>query len=235
MARIAMTRCWRMAPPKVLATGRTPEVLRTWIDAAHDALTITRQCELRESSRSGAYSTPAAETAANVALMTRIDRQYLETPFYCGWRLSGAFSAADPSVFVEDSTSMRCYNKVPAALRIAPDGGGAGGQSPARRFRATAGRASHPSCSVSGRSAAKRSQDFKRSRSRRRPSYGSRAHKTLARGRYVLPRVGDRPARPSQGLAGLPCEPIMPPFHRPTIGGHITFTLEEAARSEPLR
>jgi putative transposase len=45
-------------------------------------LSIARQCELVGLSRSTWYHVPAGETAENLALMKRIDRQYLQTPFY---------------------------------------------------------------------------------------------------------------------------------------------------------
>ena len=48
----------------------------------HKRLSIARQCELLGLARSTRYYTPAGETAENLALMRRIDEQYLQTPFY---------------------------------------------------------------------------------------------------------------------------------------------------------
>lgn len=45
-------------------------------------MTIVRQCELVGLPRSTLYYTPAGETAENLALMKRLDEQYLQTPFY---------------------------------------------------------------------------------------------------------------------------------------------------------
>ena len=48
----------------------------------HADLSITRQCELLEISRSGFYYAPAGDSEANLLLMRLIDAQFLETPFY---------------------------------------------------------------------------------------------------------------------------------------------------------
>lgn len=45
-------------------------------------MTIVRQCELVDLPRSTWYHAPVGETAENLALMKRIDAQYLQTPFY---------------------------------------------------------------------------------------------------------------------------------------------------------
>jgi putative transposase len=45
-------------------------------------LSIARQCELLGLPRSTCYHVPDGETAQNLALMRRIDGQYLQTPFY---------------------------------------------------------------------------------------------------------------------------------------------------------
>jgi len=45
-------------------------------------LSIARQCQLLDLPRSTRYYAPAGETAENLALMKRIDQQYMETPFY---------------------------------------------------------------------------------------------------------------------------------------------------------
>ena len=45
-------------------------------------MSVRRQCELLELSRSTAYYRPAAEGDENLRIMRRIDEQYLRTPFY---------------------------------------------------------------------------------------------------------------------------------------------------------
>jgi len=52
------------------------------IEAEHPALSIRRQCELLELNRASWYYEPAPESAENLALMRRIDEQYLATPFF---------------------------------------------------------------------------------------------------------------------------------------------------------
>jgi putative transposase len=50
----------------------------------HDStqISLTRQCELLNLSRSTAYYTLASETLENLSLMHLIDKQYTETPFF---------------------------------------------------------------------------------------------------------------------------------------------------------
>lgn len=52
------------------------------IDPQHVDLSISRQCSLISISRSCYYYRPVGENALNVQLMSLIDRQLLETPFY---------------------------------------------------------------------------------------------------------------------------------------------------------
>ena len=52
------------------------------IEAGHPGLSIGKQCALLSISRSSFYYRPKGETALNLALMRRIDEQFLETPFY---------------------------------------------------------------------------------------------------------------------------------------------------------
>ncbi len=49
-----------------------------------------RQCRLAEFARSSWFYQPQGETAENLALMRRIDQQYLETPFYGSRKLAEA-------------------------------------------------------------------------------------------------------------------------------------------------
>jgi putative transposase len=51
-------------------------------------LSIARQCQLAALARSSWYYQPVGETAENLALMRRIDQQYLETPFYGSRKLA---------------------------------------------------------------------------------------------------------------------------------------------------
>jgi len=52
------------------------------ISGDHSRLSIVRQCELVDISRSSYYYTPSGESEFNLELMGEIDRQFLETPFY---------------------------------------------------------------------------------------------------------------------------------------------------------
>jgi putative transposase len=54
------------------------------IEPNHPELSIRRQCELLDLSRTTFYYQPARESALNLELMQLIDRQYTQTPFY-GW------------------------------------------------------------------------------------------------------------------------------------------------------
>ncbi|QYO75083.1 IS3 family transposase [Pelagibacterium sp. 26DY04] len=63
-----------------LALGR--EVRRGMIEPDHPVLSIGKQCTLLSIARSSFYYTPKGETEINLALMRRIDGQFLETPFF---------------------------------------------------------------------------------------------------------------------------------------------------------
>jgi len=52
------------------------------VDAEHPRLSVRRQCELLGLNRSTWYYEPAPESAENLALMRRIEEQYLVTPFF---------------------------------------------------------------------------------------------------------------------------------------------------------
>jgi len=62
--------------------------LRRCVQPAHERLTIARQCELLGLARSTCYYRPTGESAENLALMRRIDEQYLRTPFYGSRKLA---------------------------------------------------------------------------------------------------------------------------------------------------
>ena len=51
-------------------------------------LSLSRQCRLLSLSRSSFYYAPKGESAANLALMRRIDELYLQHPFYGSRQMS---------------------------------------------------------------------------------------------------------------------------------------------------
>lgn len=61
---------------------------REWIEPKHPELSIRRQCELLELNRSTFYCEPAVESSEDLALMRRIDEQFLRTPFYGSRRMA---------------------------------------------------------------------------------------------------------------------------------------------------
>jgi len=52
------------------------------VSAGYDRLSVSRQCDLVGISRSTHYYTSKGESEFNLDLMRRIDRQYIETPWY---------------------------------------------------------------------------------------------------------------------------------------------------------
>jgi len=52
------------------------------VSVEHPRLSVVRQCTLVDISRSSYYYTPSGESEFNLELMSEIDRQFLETPFY---------------------------------------------------------------------------------------------------------------------------------------------------------
>jgi len=52
------------------------------IEFKNEKITITKQCELLDLSRSSVYYKPAPESAENIKIMALLDKQYFETPFY---------------------------------------------------------------------------------------------------------------------------------------------------------
>lgn len=58
------------------------------MDRDHRSLSIARQCELLGLPRSSWYYVPLGESAENLALMRRIDVEYLRTPFYGSRKLA---------------------------------------------------------------------------------------------------------------------------------------------------
>ena len=55
---------------------------RDMIDRGHSSLSVARQCELLDISRSSVYYSPVQDGEYELELMGLIDRQYLQTPFY---------------------------------------------------------------------------------------------------------------------------------------------------------
>lgn len=64
------------------AASLATELRRGMIDKNHKDLSVSRQCELLSFPRSSYYYVPAQESEENLALMRKIDEQYLKTPFY---------------------------------------------------------------------------------------------------------------------------------------------------------
>jgi len=58
------------------------QVRRGMIDKNHPSLSVGAQCRLLSISRSSFYYELMGETAMNLDLMVKIDKQFLETPFY---------------------------------------------------------------------------------------------------------------------------------------------------------
>jgi len=67
---------------------------RDLIDEEESRLTVSHQCELLDLARSTYYYEPAQETLENMALMRRIDEQYLQTPFYGSRKMALELSTA---------------------------------------------------------------------------------------------------------------------------------------------
>ena len=55
---------------------------REMVEASHPHLSIVRQCELLQISRSGRYYRPVGESEPTLALMRLIDEAFLECPYY---------------------------------------------------------------------------------------------------------------------------------------------------------
>lgn len=55
---------------------------REMIEAQHQRLSVTSQCQLLRISRSGVYYQPRGESAFNLSLMRLIDEEHLQTPWY---------------------------------------------------------------------------------------------------------------------------------------------------------
>ena len=61
---------------------------RSWIEPNHPELSIRHQCELLQLNRATFYRQPGSESEENLALMRRIDEQFLVTPYYGSRRMA---------------------------------------------------------------------------------------------------------------------------------------------------
>jgi putative transposase len=61
---------------------------RAAVDRRHPSLSVVRQCQLLDISRSGLYYQPVEVSEEDLTLMKLIDRQYLATPFYGARRIA---------------------------------------------------------------------------------------------------------------------------------------------------
>src|SRR5215210_6218296 len=52
------------------------------VEKKHPHVSVVKQCELLQISRSGFYYEPAKESDENLSIMRVLDEQYLETPFF---------------------------------------------------------------------------------------------------------------------------------------------------------
>src|SRR5437660_81964 len=75
---VGSRRSWTGSKKKLPASV---ERKRAWVDAADTVLSVSQQCALLGLSRSSFYYEPATETAANLAPMALIDREYTAHPF----------------------------------------------------------------------------------------------------------------------------------------------------------
>lgn len=71
---------------------------RALIDPAHSSITIARQCELLDLSRSGYYYEPCGESPENIRLMHRIDVLFTKYPFYGVDKMTAHLSRQGPTV-----------------------------------------------------------------------------------------------------------------------------------------
>ena len=75
---VGSKRSWTGSKKKLPASV---ERKREWVDPADSVLSVSQQCELLGLNRSSYYYEPASETAENLSLMKKIDREYTAHPF----------------------------------------------------------------------------------------------------------------------------------------------------------
>jgi putative transposase len=68
------------------------------IEKEHTELSLVKQCDLLEVSRSGLYYEPVPESEENLAIMRVLDEQYFKTPFYGVERLTVVLAGMGYSV-----------------------------------------------------------------------------------------------------------------------------------------
>jgi putative transposase len=66
---------------------------KAMVDPGKDDLSVRRQCELLDLSRSGVYRPKPSAAADDLAMMRRIDELHLELPFYGSRRMTFALNA----------------------------------------------------------------------------------------------------------------------------------------------
>jgi putative transposase len=71
------------------------------IQPDHPMLSIVQQCRLASIGRSTFYRVPRGESAENLELMAKIDRQFLETPFYGAQQMTWHLKAEGHAVNVK--------------------------------------------------------------------------------------------------------------------------------------
>jgi len=64
------------------------EFKRELVEAAHQQISVRRQCQLLGLNRTSLYYEPQVETVENLELMRLLDEQYTRCPFY-GVRRTG--------------------------------------------------------------------------------------------------------------------------------------------------
>ena len=70
---------------KKIVVDKTSTQRKEMIEKEHESLSVERQCQLIEVSRSSFYYTSVEESKENLAIMRYLDEQYMQTPFY-GYR-----------------------------------------------------------------------------------------------------------------------------------------------------
>src|SRR5262249_46462557 len=74
---------------------------KAMIQPDHPSLSIVQPCRLASIGRSTFYHVPRGESAANLELMAKIDRQFLETPFYGARQMTWHLKAKGHAVNVK--------------------------------------------------------------------------------------------------------------------------------------
>ncbi len=94
------------------------------VEKDHPALSVTQQCRLLSIPRSTFYHAPRGETAENLALMRRIDEQFLQTPFYgvrqMTWHLRGEGETREPQAGPASDAAHGSDADLPAAEHERP-------------------------------------------------------------------------------------------------------------------